>query len=87
VDESELLARIEGLHAELQGPPFDDVHARLQALDAVAEEMKIDLCEFARQRAPHFLPYYYLLEGAHACDDPAIPLWVRDQVRAVYGAN
>lgn len=66
---------------------MEGVHARLQALEREASEMGLDLCAFAREHEPAFLPYYYLLEGSHACDDPAVPLWVREQVRAHYGVN
>jgi hypothetical protein len=81
-DDALLLARVHDVQAAIEGAPGPGIHTRLQGLETLAHEMRVDLCAFVRDHAPDFLPYYYLLEGAAACDDPNVPLWVRDQVRA-----
>ena len=67
--------------------PGQGIAAKLEALEARSRAMNVDLCEFSKLHAPRFLPYYYLLEGSQACDDPSLPLWVREEVRASRYSN
>ncbi|HEX2864857.1 MAG TPA: hypothetical protein VHN99_09845, partial [Deinococcales bacterium] len=70
-DDGDLLAEIERVMRAIEEGPGRGITARLEALDAKSRAMNVDLCEFSRVHAPHFLPYYYLLEGSQACDDPS----------------
>lgn len=86
-NDSDLLDEIGTVMRAIQDGPASGIAAMLAALEATSRDMNVDLCEFSKQLAPAFLPYYYLLEGSEACDDPSLPLWVREDVRATRYSN